>query len=113
MDDSWNFDDIGTSELGLMLFQLGDGIVSWNRGAEELYGWSASEAIGQVSHVLLGTRQAGKGMGDVEQILALEGRWKGELEHVVDRVVDFLRFLDERGSLRGDLLFVLESKAWE
>jgi PAS domain S-box-containing protein len=55
-------------------------IVSWNRGAEHLYGWSAPEAIGQVIHDLLQTcfpvsRQA------VEQFLTTGERWEGELTH--------------------------------
>jgi PAS domain S-box-containing protein len=27
----------------------------WNRGAQDLYGWTASEALGQVTHDLLRT----------------------------------------------------------
>jgi PAS domain S-box-containing protein len=69
------------SHEAVLLWRLGGAIVSWNRGAEELYGWRASEAIGQSSHALLRTRQGGRGMDEVERILAREGRWKGELEH--------------------------------
>jgi PAS domain S-box-containing protein len=60
----------------------GGGIVSWNRGAEELYGWSASEAIGRVTHELFQTEDpAGLGMEEYEAFLAREGRWEGELHH--------------------------------
>src|SRR5579884_2731442 len=55
-------------------------IVSWNRGAEELYGWSAQEAIGQVIHDLLQTRFPISRQA-VEQFLATGERWEGELIH--------------------------------
>jgi PAS domain-containing protein len=31
-------------------------VLSWNRGAEELYGWTQQEALGHITHVLLKTR---------------------------------------------------------
>lgn len=55
-------------------------IVSWNRGAEQLYGWSAQEAIGQVIHDLLQTRFPASRQA-LEQILATGERWEGELIH--------------------------------
>ena len=55
-------------------------ISSWNRGAEELYGWTAQEARGQVTHRLLQTyfpesREA------LDTILATGEQWQGELIH--------------------------------
>lgn len=55
-------------------------ILSWNRGAQELYGWSEQEALGRVSHSLLKTRFP-TSRPDVEARLEREGRWEGELVH--------------------------------
>ena len=35
---------------------MDDVITYWNRGAAELYGWAAEEAVGRVAHDLLKTR---------------------------------------------------------
>lgn len=52
----------------------------WNPGASDLYGWSAEEAIGTVTHELLETRfPASK--EDVEWSLMNVGHWEGELSH--------------------------------
>ena len=58
-------------------------ITYWNRGAEEIYGWSAKEALGQNVHTLLRTTFC-----DGAQALALEdglrkrSRWAGELRQI-------------------------------
>lgn len=53
-------------------------VLSWNRGAEELYGWSAQEALGRMAHILLKTRFP-KTQADVDAALTQEGHWEGEL----------------------------------
>jgi len=48
----------------IVLYDLQDRIIAWNRSAEDLYGWSAQEAIGQNIHNLLKThRSATEGEG--------------------------------------------------
>jgi PAS domain S-box-containing protein len=57
-----------------------DRIVYWNRGAEEMYGFSAKEAFGKIAHELLHTAHP----GDSEKIrkkLERNNRWSGELVH--------------------------------
>jgi PAS domain S-box-containing protein len=56
-------------------------IVSWNRGAEELYGWTAQEAIGQVTHTLLKT-QFPESREALDLVLAAGEQWQGELVHI-------------------------------
>lgn len=53
-------------------------ILYWNRGAEQLYGWSAQEAIGQVTHPLLKTRFP-VSREAVDALLATGQQWEGEL----------------------------------
>ncbi|TMD59969.1 MAG: PAS domain S-box protein [Chloroflexi bacterium] len=55
-------------------------IVSWNKGAETLYGWAAHEILGQVTHTLLDTRFP-QSREAVDNILERKGEWEGELIH--------------------------------
>jgi len=52
----------------------------WNRGAERMYGYSAVEAEGRISHELLKTRFPSS-LDEIERQLQKEGVWIGELEH--------------------------------
>jgi PAS domain S-box-containing protein len=57
-------------------------ILFWNDGAAELYGWSVSEAVGQVIHDLLQTRllPSGAPLAESDVALAAHGTWYGDLE---------------------------------
>lgn len=55
-------------------------IVYWARGAERLYGWTAQEAVGRISHELLATVFSDP-LGDIEAALLAHDHWYGELEH--------------------------------
>lgn len=55
-------------------------VLSWNRGAEALYGWTEQEALGRVSHLLLKTHFP-TSRAALEALLEREGHWEGELLH--------------------------------
>jgi PAS domain S-box-containing protein len=57
------------------------GIVGyWNRGAEDMYGFTKAEAIGKPAHVLLKT-EFPQPLGDVEKYILDKGYWEYELFH--------------------------------
>ncbi len=69
-------------ELSPSYVRAVDGAVSlWSKGSEDLYGYSQSEAIGQVAHTLLKTAFP-QPLADVEATLVSTGVWKGELVQV-------------------------------
>lgn len=64
----------------ILAWELGGGIVYWNRAAQELYGYSSEEAIGKGSHELLKTKQPWP-VDEFEARLIQNGHWRGELTH--------------------------------
>jgi PAS domain S-box-containing protein len=59
-----------------------DNVVAyWNRGAQELYGFTSDEAIGKRSHELLGTVFPAP-VNDIHGELLRTGRWEGELKRI-------------------------------
>lgn len=59
---------------------LQDHIIYWGGGAQALYGFTAEEALGRVSHELL-TTQFPRPLAELLSDLLHTGRWEGELTH--------------------------------
>lgn len=83
-----------------------DRIVYWNKGAERLYGWTAAEAQGRVSHELLGTVFS-EPPEEVTRRLETDGHWEGELVHGTrsgQRVTVLSRWIRELGVAQSHVL---------
>ena len=87
----------------ILVRELDGGIRYWNRGAEELYGFSSAEAVGRISHELLRTTHPG-GLRRLVDEIGATGRWEGELRHLTkdgrEIIVDSRNRLIERGGRR-------------
>jgi PAS domain S-box-containing protein len=77
------------TEQGALLDLVQDAIVScdmdwrvvfWSRGAEVMYGWPRSEALGQVTHELLKPESAAP-IEQMEAVLLRDGLWEGKMIH--------------------------------
>jgi PAS domain S-box-containing protein len=64
----------------VFVMQLDGTIEFWNRGAEEMYGYTAGQACGSISHELLKTVFP-KPVEHIQQELLERGRWQGDLIH--------------------------------
>lgn len=64
----------------IFAWYMDGGITYWNRGAEQLYGFSVDEILGQSSHRVLKTRHPIP-IDEFLHALRRERTWKGELRH--------------------------------
>jgi PAS domain S-box-containing protein len=65
----------------IMIRNLKDKIVYWNKGAERLYGWKKNEAMGQYVHTFLNTVFP-EPFKNVKKKFLKTGYWEGELHHI-------------------------------
>jgi PAS domain S-box-containing protein len=87
-----------------------DRIVYWNRGAEEMYGFPAKEALGKITHELLQTAHP-ESYQSIRKSLGRHNRWSGELVHTRKdgtTIVVFSRWSADRDS-RGRPSAILET----
>ncbi|MBK9078795.1 MAG: PAS domain S-box protein [Hyphomicrobium sp.] len=68
---------IELSHEAILVWDLDDGVLLWNRGCVELFGYSESEALGANSHTLLNTTHA-LSREKLITTLEAEGKWSGE-----------------------------------
>jgi PAS domain S-box-containing protein len=96
-----------TSEA-ILVRNADSAIAYWNRGAEEMYGWTKEEAQGKITQTFLQT-QFPQSCEAFDSILLEQGHWEGELTHtrkdgrqiVVESRQVVVR--DEQGGLMGFL----------
>ncbi|USN96668.1 MAG: PAS domain S-box protein [Candidatus Nomurabacteria bacterium] len=83
-------------------------VVSWNKGAEKLYGWKKEEVIGKKLSSLLHQRPvSGITLKELRQVVADKGVWRGESVHrrkdgsSVDVNTSAASIKDENGKIIG------------
>jgi PAS domain S-box-containing protein len=88
----------------IIVWDWHSGIVAWNYGCEQLYGYSRSESMGCTSHKLLQTRFP-QPFAEIEQL----GTWNGELRHLTRAGSEII--VENRWQLTriGERTFVLET----
>jgi len=64
----------------IILRDMQGAIISWNQGAEKLYGWTSDEVLGKHAHTLLHT-QFPQPLEAIEAEALRAGQWEGELIH--------------------------------
>jgi two-component system CheB/CheR fusion protein len=104
----------------IFVWDFDGGIVEWNRGSEELYGYSRDEALGQRKDRLLGTKVPGASFESVRKSLAERGSWSGELvqrtkggrELTVDSRIELVSLNDRRLAFESTR-DISERKQWE
>jgi PAS domain S-box-containing protein len=65
----------------ILAYDDGFRVTAWNARAEELYGWTAAEAIGSYAPAITGSRMADGERAAVRLQLVETGRWQGEVRH--------------------------------
>jgi two-component system, chemotaxis family, CheB/CheR fusion protein len=69
------------ARVPIFMWEPGGAILEWNRGCQELYGYTPEEAIGKHKEVLLKTEVPGSSFEEVTNTLREDGVWTGELLH--------------------------------
>lgn len=65
----------------IFIWDFDGGIVFWNRGSEDLYGYSREEAIGKRKEQLLETEVPGSSFAELRAKLLAQGSYSGRVKH--------------------------------
>jgi PAS domain S-box-containing protein len=60
---------VDESQLAIIFGDKEGKILLWNRGAEEMFGWTASEAVGQSMDLIIPEKQRGRHWEGYEQVM--------------------------------------------
>jgi PAS domain S-box-containing protein len=98
------------SRATILVRNAQDRITYWNRGAEECYGYSQAEALGQARHQLLKT-EFPESLERINDKLHRDNYWSGELIHIrkdATRLTDISRWALDRDA-QGRPASILET----
>jgi PAS domain S-box len=73
-------DLLNITHEAIFVRDINDKISFWNKGAEELYGWSKKDALGKILQRLLQTEYP-EPLEKIKNKTLIRGRWEGELTH--------------------------------
>jgi two-component system CheB/CheR fusion protein len=111
---------IELSHEPIFIWDLDRGIQGWNRGSEDLYGYTREEAVGKHKQDLLETAVPGSSFEELRTKLLKDGTWNGELKHktkagreitVESRIV--LEVIDGRRLALESTRDITDRKLWE
>lgn len=108
------------SRSPIFVWDFDDGILQWNRGSEELYGYPRAEVLGRRKNEVLKTVVPGSSFEELRQTLVETGTWRGELLHThkdgrqltVESHIELLR-LGGRRLVLESTFDLTERKRWE
>ncbi|WP_429815934.1 chemotaxis protein CheB [Ensifer sp. B1-9] len=108
------------SRSPMFVWDFDNGIMQWNRGSEELYGYSRDEALGRRKEELLKTEVPDSSFEQLRQSLLATGHWSGELRHTtksgqvltIESQIELLPLGDRRLVLESTR-DVTDRKRWE
>jgi two-component system CheB/CheR fusion protein len=100
---------VEVSNAPIFVWDFDGGVIDWNRGSEELYGYSRAEVLGKPKARLLRTEVPGSSFDALRKHLVERGTWTGELRQTTKDGREL--FVESRIVLRpfGGKRLVLES----
>lgn len=90
---------IDIAEDAIMVRDMKDRIIFWNKGAEHRFGFSSQEAMGKPMSALLRTEYP-EPLADIRRSFLADGKWEGELAHKTKDGRDLI--VESKWKLRTD-----------
>jgi two-component system, chemotaxis family, CheB/CheR fusion protein len=108
------------SRVPVLMWEFDGVILEWNRGCEELYGYTQEEATGKRKQDLLKTEVQGSSFQEVTKKVREEGIWTGELLHrtkdgrilTVEAVIQ-IEWVGDRQLALQSMRDITDRKLWE
>jgi len=108
------------SHMAALMNQTGDAIVSskneiiqtWNKGAEEIYGYTQEEAVGKNVYSIIRSKMNAAGLKEFATTIESTGKWDGEVIHTNKKgdSIDLLVSITKIDDKNSNTFFVSISK---